>query len=571
MALLVGLLLVPLMLGMGLVLDGGLLLFEHRSARNAADAGALAAAKKVHAGEDTIAVLSPNPRSCATPPSPARPAFDAACAIAENHGYGLSEISVAIPALAIHQVESALNQVEVIINRPYNTMLMGLVGITQVPIGALAVAGERIVAPGAGIYALDPDACAGLDRTSSGGLYVFGGPIVVDSSAGTGCAPAGGALNKASTGIICVDASAGDYVPDPSAPVWGYGCDGKGSINVVGGVDCPDPDCATLKSEPDLVVGRGGGGYSGDPLAPLPGPAHAAATDLDDDPAYAGPLHGHAFTFCNNDSLGPIDSARLNWPLSNDSRSNTGLRSSVGGDCSGKVLETAFEGEPILTWDAASPERFDVCAAPDDEPLSPGVNQMRPGIYWGGIYNSVGCTVHFRAGIYIMAGQPAMGPIPRPSINLNWPASGGTVWGNDLLFFVTSDPAAMLNEQKPSGPMLFQTATTMTLSATQVTPANCPPTAPNYEGVLLFVSRAADRRESTGATGSNIVTIHGGGDSMTLRGIWYDPNGELQAEGSFRLLDTMLIFNVLDMQMEGDVIITLSACGGASNRLFLLR
>src|SRR3990170_399565 len=127
-ALLVGLLLVPLMLGMGLVLDGGLLLFEHRSARNAADAGALAAAKKVHAGEDTIAVLSPNPRSCATPPSPARPAFDAACAIAENHGYGLSEISVAIPALAIHQVESALNQVEVIINRPYNTMLMGLVG-----------------------------------------------------------------------------------------------------------------------------------------------------------------------------------------------------------------------------------------------------------------------------------------------------------------------------------------------------------------------------------------------------------------------------------------------------------
>ena len=556
-----GLLMIPLLVSVGLVLDTGLLVFEHRNARNAADAGALAGAKKVHSGQDTIVVLATNPTSCATPPAPARPAFDAACAIAQDHGYATSEVSVAIPAL--HPVPTAHKQVEVIVGRPYDTLLMRLVGILQVPIGAIAVAGERTVAPGAGIYALDPDACAGFDWTSSGGLFVFGGGLTVDSSASNTCNPAGGALDKTSTSILCIDKDAGDY--DAGLPQ--YGCDGDGNINAVGGVDCPSGNCSTIQSQPPLNDGPGGGIFSGDPLSGLPGPPHHSVSfDLDDDPTYAGPGHSHAFSFCDRDLDGFIDSALLHVPLLSDTRAAFGVQT----DCGGTVLPTS----PLLIWNATNPQGYNVCDAPIE---ADGKRHMKPGIYWGGIYSGSGCNgiaLHFDPGIYIMAGQDSNSPAnPKPSIDLDFSSSDRPVTSGPILLFVTSDPGASTASYKPPGPVRFQTTSTMSLQASQIPPGSCPAANESFEGVLLFVSRAAPRNESTGGGGddSNTVTVRGGGDNLILRGVVYDPNGEFQGEGSFRLIDSMLIFNVIDMQMSGDTIIKLSTCGGASNQLFLLR
>src|SRR3990170_4388383 len=410
-ALLFGLLMVPLMTGMGLVLDGGLLLFEYRGARNAADAAALAGAQKRHTNDDTGASVPGALCSDWTVRS-ARTAVDASCDLAENHGYVSEDIRV-------------------------------------------------YIADGAAVYALDPHACAGFDRTSTGGVYVFGGPIIVDSAASFGCNPAGGALDKTSGGVLCVDADRGDYPDgdlDLATPNYGYGCDGDGYISIVGGLDCNgDAECTTIKSEPDLDQGPAGGGPSGDPLSTLPGPDHRPCTGVDNCPGGVDPNDkpGHAFEFCDSadDPNGGIDSAILSSPLVGtytDSRA-IGL---VTGCLSTSVLPTS----PLVPRDISGNiirGRYNVCSAPLG---ADGKHHVEPGIYWGGIYaGGGGCAegVHFKHGIYIIAGQDSMSETnPKPSIDLNFSSGAGEVTSDDIIFFVTSDPEAIPSAQQ-TGLILF--------------------------------------------------------------------------------------------------------------------
>lgn len=571
-ALLLGLLMVPLMTGMGLILDGGLLLFEYRGARNAADAAALAGAQKRHTNDDTGGSV-PGALCTDWTVRSARTAVDAACDLAENHGYASEDIRVYIADGATtvpHSVVGASKQVEVVISRVYNTLLMRLVGIDQVPLAGMAVAGELTAALGAAVYALDPHACAGFDRTSTGGVYVFGGPIIVDSDASFGCNPAGGALDKTSGGILCVDAYRTHY--DPAVLNPKYGCHGEGYISIVGGLDCNgDAECTTIQSSPDLDQGPAGGGPSGDPLSNLPGPDHRPCTGVDNCPGGVDPNDkpGHAFEFCDSadDLNGGIDSAILYAPLVTDSRA-VGL---VSG-CGTSVLPTSALVPRDISGNIVR-GRYNVCSAPVG---ADGKHHVEPGIYWGGLYaGGGGCAegVHFKQGIYIIAGQDSMSETnPKPSIDLNFSSGAGEVTSDDIIFFVTSDPGAIPSMQQ-TGLILFATEGTMTLRSSTLSEADCPQN-PNYEGILLFVTRTAQRNESTagGSDDNNLVRVHGGNFSnMTLYGIWYDPTGEFQAEGSFRLLDAQLIFNVLDMQNQNDVIIKLPACRARSNQLFLLR
>jgi Flp pilus assembly protein TadG len=103
------------MLVTGVIIDGGLLFFEERGARNAADAASLAGAKQLYELRDTTnysgLALDQN---CDTPGlrwagssyivGPFFQAFDAACDIAESHGYFDSdpdtEVRVRIPPIA---------------------------------------------------------------------------------------------------------------------------------------------------------------------------------------------------------------------------------------------------------------------------------------------------------------------------------------------------------------------------------------------------------------------------------------------------------------------------------------
>ena len=582
-----GLLIVPLLLGMGLVIDTGLMLFSYRGLRNAADAAAMAGAYQRSIGAALGGDILPEGALAFCASAPARSSVQAACAIAQSHGYAPGEIEVYVEGTGVilpHSVDGASKQVEVILNRPYATVLMRLAGITDVPVVGIAVAGQRAAAAGAAIYALDQDACAGFDRTGIGGVYIFGGPIFIDSTAADGCNPAGGALDKDSGGILCVDANRGDYPlgdGNPATPDYGYGCDGDGLIKVAGGVSCSsDPSCATIKSIPDLNDGPGDAIPSGDPYSKLPGPDHtdcAAVTapewcpNLDADLALEDPdTRGHAFEFCDDDGLNGIDSARLNF---SDSRIGPAFGTTAGAtpDCAGTILPTSPLIAPVVA--NTTPIRaYNVC---DDGNLVGGVHHIKPGIYWGGIKTQGNCEepIHFDAGIYIMAGQDSESPNPRPSIGLNFSASGGDVTGGPLLFFITSNPGVDPADEsyRPPGPVLFQTSQNFNLSASILTEGECP-TGESYEGMILFFARTAEQAESTGGTNSNKVTVQGGsGGNMTISGIWYDPNGEFQAEGSFRLLDSQLIFNVIDMQNQNDVIITLPACRAKSNQLFLLR
>src|SRR5262245_34903296 len=116
---------IPMMLVMGLVLDGGLVFLAHRNARNVADAAVLEAAKQVALTLDSGADTSQRPYPCTnntlrTAGPSYRPAVDKACDLAEAESYLASEVSVSIDPT--HGDSSVINNdamVQVSIARAY--------------------------------------------------------------------------------------------------------------------------------------------------------------------------------------------------------------------------------------------------------------------------------------------------------------------------------------------------------------------------------------------------------------------------------------------------------------------
>ncbi|HUT14607.1 MAG TPA: TadE family protein [Thermoguttaceae bacterium] len=162
--------LLTLMLGMvGLVIDAGMLLSTYRHAQNAADAAAMAAAYDLMFGR---------PKSEAT--------ATAITFVKEHNGLsGAPDPVVNIPP-ADGPYAGASNYVEVIAGSPMRTFFIHLLpGISREnTVRARAVGGFEMVASGAGVCVLDPNARPGLDVGGGGILNVRG--LVIDNSEGGG-------------------------------------------------------------------------------------------------------------------------------------------------------------------------------------------------------------------------------------------------------------------------------------------------------------------------------------------------------------------------------------------------
>lgn len=567
-ALIVGLAMTVLMGTMGLILDGGLLFFDHRGVRNAADAAALAGANRMFVGADSGAALSPNNVPCTDSQRTTRAALDAACDFAEEHGYASSNILVSIPPIAgPFSGQSGYIRVEVARNRP--PIFMRLFGFSSVTARGVATAGQVLGPPGAALYALSGNACPGMQMTSSGSLYVYGGGIQVNSN----CAPppAGDEAFDMSTGpYICVDDEFTSNDDGDSDTGIDDGCEGDGSINVVGPISChPTLGC---NADPDPVTGSG---TANDPLQGLPGPA----------PESSPPWPGNAFSFCDNDPVAPgPDAIAAGSLLASDSRWTASplvpASSPAVGTCpvGSMVLPTA----QFSPGTAQTPVQYNVCAdAPD--PDGDGDRDLFAGIYWGGIRVS-NCDVEFHPGVYVLSGQDSNSPNPRASIDL---AAGpnDVISGGPMMVFITRDNFASSPNRRPSGPALFSTSGGSgggVIDLNTGDPPTCPISGPSFQGLFLFYHRGDsntpppggvgycnDANSSTGGCSENEVRVQGGGRMIQLQGALYDRWGRLRANGTYTFSQTLLVFNVVDLAIQGTVVIT-SPCGTAPSPFIAL-
>jgi Flp pilus assembly protein TadG len=160
------------LLGMvGLVIDGGMLMADHRHVQNAADAGAQAAAMELYLG---------NSKDAAT---------TAATTFVQNYN-GLSNATVTvnfgsdISSMAAPQHKTD-RYVEVIVTYSWRTYFIHLLGFgTKQAVQARAVAGYEAVSSGEGAIVLDPTARPGMSVSGGASLVVDGAVVVNSRSAG---------------------------------------------------------------------------------------------------------------------------------------------------------------------------------------------------------------------------------------------------------------------------------------------------------------------------------------------------------------------------------------------------
>src|SRR5262249_4712960 len=156
------------LLGMtGLVVDGGLMMSAQRSAQNAADAAAMAAAYELKRG-NTVA----NAQTAATNFVQTYTGLSAAT-VTDGNGAN-------IPPQSGSDTGND-KYAEVIVSLPVSTFSLGPLGITSGTVKARAVAGYEPLTLGEGAIVLDPTAQPGLQVQGTNTALVVNGSVVVNS------------------------------------------------------------------------------------------------------------------------------------------------------------------------------------------------------------------------------------------------------------------------------------------------------------------------------------------------------------------------------------------------------
>jgi Flp pilus assembly protein TadG len=161
----------PALIGMmGLVLDGGLLMFKQRQAQNAADAAALAYAQSLCVGQtSTQAQTSAN---------------------GFMTGMGLSTTNLAIhnpPSTGYYSSSSNVsntgNYVEAVVSLTVNTLFIQVLGVnSSQTVTARAVAGFEPVGAGEGVMVLDWTQSSGITASSNNVQLIVNGDITVNAN-----------------------------------------------------------------------------------------------------------------------------------------------------------------------------------------------------------------------------------------------------------------------------------------------------------------------------------------------------------------------------------------------------
>jgi hypothetical protein len=231
--------LVALLLIGALVVDIGFVFAMKRHEQNAADPGAVAAARFIQPTLDTSAM------------------WTAACFYAVENGFNATrtDTSAACPGVAtpdgstvtVHYPPSAgagefagdPGFVEVAVNSTHRSFLAGLIGLGQIPVSSSAVAAnEPADGASSSLVALNPTAC-GAGKVhgggGAGGLYIFpasgvtepGGYIQINSDCGAGDAKA--------TNDTCTDSNnQGAFVGDGGTTITGPALITQGACDMNG-------------------------------------------------------------------------------------------------------------------------------------------------------------------------------------------------------------------------------------------------------------------------------------------------------------------------------------------------
>jgi len=574
-AMLLGLAMIPIMLGLGLIIDGGLIFFHQRQAYNATDAAALAGAREKWL--KTTGWDDPFHDTCNNSIPGARLAVDAACTVAQSYGYLDTEVTVNTePLFSIGGVHTELRYVEVIIARQYGAVIMALAGQDSYWVRTRSVAGgEPGFAPYA-VYALEdqPRNCPSMKVAANSDLVIEGGVIVNGE-----CSPA---FDKSGGGDLDVDGPL-DVV-------------GGGSVTGGGTVTCSGATCPTTGVNPKP-----------DPLGGLRDVVDAWVSD-------SGDLDGDGNI---TEILGAVLSDHCKTATDSRCTENfdlTGLPVSPGNPCPDQNLPTCAGVAngvlriPSYVWGAPSnstmesPDTFSVCNAPlaDHAGLGlVGVPTLYPGVYPGGIKRAPGnCPiVVFMDGVYVFAGRETNGRAVDLDLSV---VSYGAPSGNanqGVFWYVTRIPQAICNAQRCRyGSVNLSTDGAEVIAIAAELPSNpgatcLPPsdTLDTYEGILLFVDRgpgtegvslsiySADDMavdavippEATDVTSAtdNEVRVQGGGVSTILVGTLYDRWGRLFTSGSYTFDQAQLIFNVINLNTSGPVTISAPECASGTTYL----
>ncbi len=259
-----------LMAIMALVIDIGFVLMIHRHEQNAADPGALAAARYIR---------YPGPTADTTK------MFQAACFYAKQNGYfRLATDNSNTPTgcvaanddagatLAIHFPPSVTageyagrpGFVEVVLAQNHNSFFAGLIGLSRIPVTSAAVAAFNLGDSNSNsLVALKTGACGTLSVTGSGSVTIQpatlgtpGGSIMVDSACGS---PPDGTPNACGGGPGAIDIGGGGAVSAPALYVVGscfkHGSGPPFSGSVTEGVPYYADPLAGLTGPPQAIPG----------------------------------------------------------------------------------------------------------------------------------------------------------------------------------------------------------------------------------------------------------------------------------------------------------------------------
>jgi Flp pilus assembly protein TadG len=203
----------PVLLGMtGLVLDSGLLMATQRTAQNAADAAALAAAMDLYRGTSSTTA-----RATAT-------------TFVQNYN-GLSGATVTVnipPSSGAYNGTSGF--VEAIVSLPYTTSFIQALGVnSSQTVSARAVAGYEPIASGQGAIVLRTDAQPGITLNGNNTRLIVNGGITVNSL--------GGGVDQYGN---TVSSSLGGYAFRTQTSVQSPASVAAVAIQVAGGIDTLD-------------------------------------------------------------------------------------------------------------------------------------------------------------------------------------------------------------------------------------------------------------------------------------------------------------------------------------------
>lgn len=470
-----------------LVIDIGFVFWIRGLEQNAADPGAIAAARHIQ-------------------PAPDKPMMDrVACFYARNNGFFPAAIddtgcqpandpngaTLTInypPSAAAGQFAGRSGFVEVVISRPHQTFFARALGIDSIGVSASAVAAfnDGDSNPGA-LVALDPHGCeAGKIQGTggSGGAKVTIQPV---TDPGTGLPYAGG--------YVQVNSDCDGPVDPPVLAACGSG---SGALKVAGsssldapGVytygDCARDGGATITTDDANMVHQGTT-PTGDPLQDLPAPR--IDTSIPGQPCGVGGTPTDATT--NNDGC-----------------------SGAGGS------PTKWEGPPCV----------------DDNTIK--CVSLTPGVYYGGwqVTNDK-YRLLLSPGVYIIAG----GGIKQTGGTIEAVSGTGLASDAQIMIYSTDNPlfasacqASWTSDNHCQGPLNFTAGGQFRAFGLGDAACAADPTACPYRGLLLW----QDGRGSCPTYGTSIsdpdpcsVGVAGGTTAISIGGTIYAPDQLVTLNGS---------------------------------------